>query len=63
MKDSETFAVESGHGEKVIEWLNVEAKKPIKNLKLGFMIIPLPHKTLDLLKCFRGWGIHNLLGN
>jgi len=27
MKDSETFAVESGYGEKAIEWLNDEAKK------------------------------------
>ncbi|MEX2312472.1 MAG: hypothetical protein WD650_00570 [Nitrosopumilaceae archaeon] len=27
MKDSESFAVESGYGLKVIEWLNEEAKK------------------------------------
>ena len=27
MKNSETFAVESGFGEKAIEWLNEEAKK------------------------------------
>lgn len=27
MKDSETFAVESGYGEKAIQWLNEEAKK------------------------------------
>jgi len=27
MTDSETFAVESGYGEKTIEWLNDEAKK------------------------------------
>ncbi|MFB5630461.1 MAG: hypothetical protein ACE5RN_02620 [Nitrosopumilaceae archaeon] len=27
MKDSETFAVEKGYGEKAIEWLNDEAKK------------------------------------
>ena len=27
MKDSETFAVESGYGSKVIEWLNEEAKE------------------------------------
>jgi len=31
MKDSETFAVESGYGSKVIEWLNEEAKE--NNLK------------------------------
>jgi hypothetical protein len=31
MKDSETFAVESGYGSKVIEWLNGEAKE--NNLK------------------------------
>jgi len=31
MKDSETFAVESGYGSKIIEWLNEEATK--KNLK------------------------------
>ncbi len=31
MKDSETFAVESGYGSKVIEWLNDEAKE--NNLK------------------------------
>jgi hypothetical protein len=27
MKDSETFAVENGYGERAIEWLNEEAKK------------------------------------
>ena len=27
MKDSESFAVESGYGSKVVEWLNEEAKK------------------------------------
>ena len=27
MKDSETFAIENGYGEKAIEWLNDEAKK------------------------------------
>ena len=27
MKDSETFAVENGYGEKAMEWLNDEAKK------------------------------------
>lgn len=27
MRDSETFAIESGHGEKAIEWLNEEGKK------------------------------------
>ncbi|MGI0076696.1 MAG: hypothetical protein ACREAU_04730 [Nitrosopumilaceae archaeon] len=27
MKDSESFAVESGYGLKVVEWLNEEAKK------------------------------------
>lgn len=31
MKDSETFAVESGFGSKVMEWLNEEAKE--NNLK------------------------------
>jgi hypothetical protein len=31
MKDSESFGIESGHGTKVIEWLNDEAKK--ENLK------------------------------
>ena len=31
MKDSESFAVESGYGSKVVEWLNEEAKK--QNLK------------------------------
>ena len=31
MADSETFAIESGHGEEVIQWLNEEAKE--KNLK------------------------------
>ncbi len=33
MKDSETFAVESGYGEKVIEWLNGEAKKANKKFE------------------------------
>jgi hypothetical protein len=33
MKDSETFAVESGYGEKTIEWLNVEAKKANKKFE------------------------------
>ncbi len=27
MRDSESFAVESGYGSKVVEWLNEEAKK------------------------------------
>jgi len=31
MKDSETFAVESGYGSKIIKWLNEEAKE--NNLK------------------------------
>lgn len=31
MKDSETFGIESGHGEKVIQWLNEESDK--NNLK------------------------------
>ena len=33
MKDSETFAVEDGYGEKAIEWLNEEAKKVNKKFE------------------------------
>jgi len=31
--DSETFGVESGHGEKVVEWINDEAKKQRKKFE------------------------------
>ena len=33
MKDSETFAVESGYGEKAVKWLNEEAKKVNKKFE------------------------------
>ena len=33
MRDSETFGVENGHGEKAIEWLNDEAKKVNKKFE------------------------------
>jgi len=33
MADSETFAVENGYGEKVMEWLNHEAKKANKKFE------------------------------
>ena len=33
MKDSETFAVESGYGEKAIEWLNEESEKTKKKFE------------------------------
>lgn len=33
MKNSETFAVESGYGEKAIEWLNEESKKVNKKFE------------------------------
>lgn len=33
MRDSETFAVESGYGEKAIEWLNEESKKVNKKFE------------------------------
>jgi len=33
MKDSETFAVESGYGEKAMEWLNEESKKVNKKFE------------------------------
>lgn len=33
MADSETFGVESGHGGKVVEWLNGEAKKQGKKFE------------------------------
>jgi len=33
MADSETFGVESGHGSKVIEWLNAESKKNEKKFE------------------------------
>lgn len=33
MRDSETFGVESGYGEKAIEWLNEEAKKVNKKFE------------------------------
>ena len=32
MKDSETFGVEKGHGEEVVNWLNEQSQE--KNLKL-----------------------------
>ncbi|MBI2006693.1 MAG: hypothetical protein HYS75_05490, partial [Nitrosopumilales archaeon] len=33
MAESETFGVERGYGEKVIEWLNGEAKKQEKKFE------------------------------
>jgi hypothetical protein len=56
MKDSETFAVENGYGEKAIEWLNDEAKKINKKFEARLYDHVISTQNFGMFEMFSWMG-------